>query len=85
MFFDFKLYYKAILIKSYGSGTKTDTEQNRVPPNKPMLICSINLLQRRQEYTEQKRQPHQCMALGKLDSYMQRMKLDYFSQTIYKK
>ena len=32
-------------------------EQNREPRNKPMFIWSINLQQRRQEYTMGKRQP----------------------------
>ena len=31
--------------------THTSTEQNREPLNKPMIIWSINLLQRKQEYT----------------------------------
>ena len=45
-------------------------EQNREPRNKPTHLRSINLPQRRQEYTVGKRQSLQQVALGKLDSHM---------------
>ena len=45
-------------------------EQNRDPRNKPTHLWSINLQQRRQEYTMEKRQSLQQVVLGKLDSYM---------------
>ena len=55
MFPDFRLYNTDAVIKQYGSGTKTDThgsmDQDRTPRNKPMHLWSVNLLQRRQEYT----------------------------------
>ena len=40
-------------LKQYGSGTKIDTliEQNRESKDKPIFMWSINLKQRRQEYT----------------------------------
>ena len=45
-------------------------EQNREPRNKPRLLRSINLQQRRQEYKMGKRQSFQQEVLGKLDSRM---------------
>ena len=41
-------------------------EQNREPRNKPIHLRSINLRQRRQEYTMEKRQSLQQVVLGKL-------------------
>ena len=48
-------------------------EQNRELRNKLMHLQSINLQQRRQKYTMQKRQSLQQVMLGKLDSYIKRM------------
>ena len=45
-------------------------EQNGQPRYKPMHLWSINLQQRRQEYTMEKIQSLQQVVLGKLDSYM---------------
>ena len=53
-------------------------EQDRKPGNKPMHLWVPYFWQRRQEYTMGQRQSVQQMVLGKLDSYMSRMKLDYF-------
>jgi len=53
-------------------------EQNRKPRNKPVTTWSINLRQSRKKYPMGKRQSLQQRVLGKLDSYMQRMKLDHF-------
>ena len=50
----------------YGS-----TEQTREPRNKPTHLQSINLQQRMQEYTIEKRQSFQQVMLGKLDGDMQ--------------
>ena len=58
-------------------------EQNREPRNKPTLIWSTNLQQRRQEYTMGKRQSLQKVVLRKLDSYMQKNEIRTFSNTIY--
>ena len=44
-------------------------KQNREPRTKPTFTCSINLWQKKQECTKQKREPLQTMALGKLHSY----------------
>ena len=44
----------------------------------------INLLQRRQEYTMEKRQSLKQVVLGKLDSYMQINKIKTHPHTIYK-
>ena len=52
--------------------THSSMEQNRGPRNKPMPLWSINLWQRRQEYTMGKRQPFQQAVLGKLDIHMQK-------------
>ena len=45
-------------------------KQNTEPRNKPTHLQSINLQQRRQEYTMEKRQSLQHVVLVKLDSYM---------------
>ena len=44
--------------------------QDRKPRNKSMHLWSINLQQRKQDYTKWERQFLQKMVLGKLDSYM---------------
>ena len=46
-------------------------KQNRKPRNKPKHLWSINLQQRRQDYTMGKRESLlQPVVLGKLNSYM---------------
>ena len=47
-------------------------KQNGEPRNKPTIIWSVNLQQRRQKYKMEKRQSLQQMVLGKLDSNMQK-------------
>ena len=49
--------------------TYRSMEQAIKPRNKPRHLRSINLQQRRQEYTMEKRQSLQYMVLGKLVSY----------------
>ena len=60
---DFKLYYKATVIRSSmvlaQKQTHRSMKQNREPRNKPHLMWSIILQQRRQGYTMGKRQPLQ--------------------------
>ena len=72
---DFRLYY----IQSYSNQNSMvlaqkqiygSMEQNRGPRNKPIHIWSVNLQQRRQEYTMKKRPSLQQMVLRKLDSHM---------------
>ena len=53
-------------------------EQNRESRSKPTHLQSINLQQRKQEYTMEKRQFLQQVVLEKLDSTRKSMKLEYF-------
>ena len=59
-------------------------EQDKEPRNKPTHLRSINLRQRRQEYTMGKRQSLQQVVLGKLDSHMQINEVITHPLTIYK-
>ena len=57
MLSDIRLYYKATVIKTYGTGTKRDSWINgtdREPRNKPMHLGSTHLDLRRQEDTMEK-------------------------------
>ena len=45
-------------------------KQNHKPRNRPTQVRSVNLPQRRQEYTLKEKQSLQQVVLGKLDSYM---------------
>ena len=59
-------------------------EQARNPRDKPTHLWSVNLWQRRQDYTMEKRQSLRWLVLGKLDSYCKRVKLEH-SLTPYTK
>ena len=53
-------------------------EKKREPRNKPTLLRTINISQRREKHKIEQKQPLQQMVLGDLDSYMQKkMKLDH--------
>ena len=60
---DFKLYYQALVIKNNmvlaQKWSQRSMEQTRKSRNRPTFIWSINLQQRRQEYTMGERQPLQ--------------------------
>ena len=58
--------------------THRPMEQNTNPRNKPTFIWSMNLWQRRQEYTMGKRQSFQNWYWENWTATCKRMKLDYF-------
>ena len=82
---DFKLYYKALVIKMVWYGIKTDiqinghTDQwNRVGSPEINPYMSINLWQRRQEYIIGKGQSLQYMVLGNWADTCIGMKVGYY-------
>ena len=56
-FYSINLYYKATVINTvwYWHKDTLIMEQDRKPRNKPTCLCSINLWQKRKEYTMEKR------------------------------
>ena len=58
--------------------------KDRKPGSKLIYLWSINLRQKRQEYTVLERQSFQQMVLGKQTRHMLKMKLDH-SSTSYTK
>ena len=54
---DFRMYYKAIVIKGVWCGKQAyrSVEQDRKPRNKPTHLRSINLQQKNQEYSMEKK------------------------------
>ena len=86
---DFKIYHKAIVSKTvwyWHKNRQRSIEQNRELRNKPILIWSINLWQRKQEYTTGKRDLSslQQRCWEKWTASCKRIKLDHYF-TPYKK
>ena len=64
--------------------THRSMEHNRKSTNKPMLLWSIHLRPRRQEYAMGRRQSLQQMVLGKVLSYMQKNENGPLSYIVHK-
>ena len=79
----FKLYYKDTIIKNRLAQKQTyiSMEQNRETRKNPTFLCLLNLWQRRQKYVIST--ASSTNVLGKLDSYIHRIKLDYFLKSTY--
>ena len=64
--------------------THRSMEQNREPRYGPSTLWSTNLQQNRKKYPKEKRQSHQEMVLGELDSHMQKYETGPLSYTYTK-
>ena len=59
-------------------------EQNRQPRNKPAHLWTINIQQRRKEYTMEKRQSLQQVGLRKLDITLEQDLIPYTNSEWFK-
>ena len=84
-----RLYYKAAVIKTlpYWQKKKKKThkfmEQDRQSRNKLMHVWPMNLQQKKEEYTIEKRQPS-INGAGKTGQQRVKSKIETFSNTLYK-
>lgn len=84
---DIKLYYKAIIIKKYGTGTKIDTQTNRTEdrPQKQTYDYLVNQsLTKEARICNGKRTVSSTNGVGKLNSYMQKNETGSLSHNIHK-
>ena len=67
-------------------GTKTDTKTNETEyRNKPTLVCSVNLSQKRQEYTMGEKTVCLIIGIGKSEQQCVKNETGLLCYTIYKK
>jgi hypothetical protein len=82
---DFKLYYRARVIKKHGYGTEADMLTNGTEDPEINLHIHCHFGTRCQKHMLEKRQPHQQTVLKKRDTHMYNTEFVSLSLTLYKK